>query len=583
MKVAVIGDYTIPQLDYCMNSVFAQESVEFGVIISCFNSKFKLAHLIQFIDLHERGCVKDILIDRRINEPFESQVEFVLGHAKTDAVLFLINGAALYDAFSVMHCFRNDLKSRYVLVKTVLYDYGENYIGETPTINADLYLWYRLKLGVLQGVVVRAGYIRTRKGIKEVIQTLKLQKEKKSIKIITEPIVKAYCVMPDLQVNNEVPKNLIVEWYDVCSVYDYCKKNTMKVRVIEEEKERFVYEPRFYKYNDEKIYSYKSPMIYIAELMGVTLVSESGIIIKDYCALCDEFAYDIENRDYPIFSSLVERLENKVGLMYQLKEEAVEKAINLLGWGSYNYYHFVIEVMAKLTYVNEHSKYESYKLLVDEDAMKYLPFQELIELLGKGREVVYISHGEAVYVKNLVHVSTLNWGPTRLVRGTMREKDSMIAESSVFNLREYAKAYIRKRTGRKIFISRKDTINSRMENELSIRALFEQAGYDIVQPEKMSLKEQIECFSSAGCIVGASGAAFTNIIFCNPGTVIGCIKARDARFFKYSTIAYYLHLKVLFADCQVTEYRIQRSDDIRVMDEAYCKEYIEELERLMEA
>ena len=45
-------------------------------------------------------------------------------------------------------------------------------------------------------------------------------------------------------------------------------------------------------------------------------------------------------------------------------------------------------------------------------------------------------------------------------------------------------------------------------------------GFSIHKTGKMSFFEQIYLFSNAKVIVGAHGAAFTNLVFCNPKTKI---------------------------------------------------------------
>ena len=43
-------------------------------------------------------------------------------------------------------------------------------------------------------------------------------------------------------------------------------------------------------------------------------------------------------------------------------------------------------------------------------------------------------------------------------------------------------------------------------------------GYDSVDCGKLSVQEQAEIFGSAEVVVGAHGAALTNLVFCRPGT-----------------------------------------------------------------
>ena len=57
-------------------------------------------------------------------------------------------------------------------------------------------------------------------------------------------------------------------------------------------------------------------------------------------------------------------------------------------------------------------------------------------------------------------------------------------------------------------------------NEAELAARLAAAGFDVIEPERMSLSEQIEAFSSARVIVGPAGSALYNAVFCQPGTRI---------------------------------------------------------------
>ena len=58
-----------------------------------------------------------------------------------------------------------------------------------------------------------------------------------------------------------------------------------------------------------------------------------------------------------------------------------------------------------------------------------------------------------------------------------------------------------------------------MNNEEVIN-LLKKKGYQIIRPENLSFKEQIDLFSNAKTIIGAHGAALTNIVFCREKTNI---------------------------------------------------------------
>jgi capsular polysaccharide biosynthesis protein len=69
----------------------------------------------------------------------------------------------------------------------------------------------------------------------------------------------------------------------------------------------------------------------------------------------------------------------------------------------------------------------------------------------------------------------------------------------------------RKKT-RRIFIKRGRNIRG-LKNEDKIIDVLRQIGFEIIEPEKLSFQGQIEIFSNANVIVGASGAALANLIF----------------------------------------------------------------------
>lgn len=578
MKLAVVGDYTKEQLDNCIKTIYGQKDAEFEVFFSCCNTKEELAFLIHNLSLHENRKITNIHIERDVDANFGKRIKNILKQYKTGNLLFLINGTTLYDPQAIAKCSEVIVSNKMCLSQSVLYDENGKFIEVSPLSNDEILEWNMKNTSCLTGAIINAGDYTSWMRRIQLVKMLQLQSKPKDIKPINIPIVKVEKQNQQLKNSPIEEMDQIVDWYDVYSVEDYCKQNKIDIHIVVEEGEGKVYEPEFYKFNQEKVYTFDRPKVYWAELENVEVLSESGIIIKDGSAYCDEFAFDVETRNHPISKSMVERNQNNIGLMYRRNEEVVDEAICLLNWASINYYHLTLETIAKLAFINDNEGFDDYIILADEAVTRYQQFQDLLGMMKKNRKIKYVKAGESIRVKKMVYVSPVSWMPIRLLDRTgLKDSDSVIVEGVIRELRKAASDSIKEKTDRKIFISRKNTINIRMDNEDEIISLFKEKGFEIVQTETMTLKEQIECFSSAGCIVGASGAAFTNIIYCNPKTVIGCIKARDVRFFKYSTIAYYLDLKTLFGDCRVIEYSNQGSSDVREMDVDYCREYIDEL------
>jgi len=74
--------------------------------------------------------------------------------------------------------------------------------------------------------------------------------------------------------------------------------------------------------------------------------------------------------------------------------------------------------------------------------------------------------------------------------------------------------------GRKIFIGRGEAKHRLLTHEKEIWAQLQKRGYDSVDCGKLSVQQQAEVFGSADMVVGAHGAALTNLVFCYPGTQV---------------------------------------------------------------
>jgi len=71
---------------------------------------------------------------------------------------------------------------------------------------------------------------------------------------------------------------------------------------------------------------------------------------------------------------------------------------------------------------------------------------------------------------------------------------------------------------RKIFIGRGDAKHRPLVHEDEIASNLLNSGFEKVECGKLSIMEQAEIFSSAEVVVGAHGAALTNLVFCRPGS-----------------------------------------------------------------
>ena len=78
----------------------------------------------------------------------------------------------------------------------------------------------------------------------------------------------------------------------------------------------------------------------------------------------------------------------------------------------------------------------------------------------------------------------------------------------------------RRRLPRRIYIDRRGSALRPLRNEAELIAALARLGFVAVDPESMSLMDQVRLFRAADVIVAPHGAALTNLGFCRPGTQV---------------------------------------------------------------
>jgi capsular polysaccharide biosynthesis protein len=104
-----------------------------------------------------------------------------------------------------------------------------------------------------------------------------------------------------------------------------------------------------------------------------------------------------------------------------------------------------------------------------------------------------------------------------------------------FIYNSFVKPGSKKQRNKRIYISRKDaSVNRRIFNEDELIEMLKGFGFEILLLTNLTIFEQVEMFNAASIVIGAHGAGFSNLVFCEPGTKV-------LEFFpdKYVRHAYY--------------------------------------------
>lgn len=359
------------------------------------------------------------------------------------------------------------------------------------------------------------------------------------------------------------------------SVSEHCRNSLDKLRIVEPSQKRSVCLPAFFELAEEKIEEYFSPDIYVADLHNICIFGGSSILLSRKECLYDPFVADSEKRLDIKFSNVVGKVGERIIVEIAPPAKQIPSGIFLMGFASYNYYHLSIEIMSRLKYVEAIKKYDKIPLIVDEIMMKIPQFKQLISVCNVLQHpIIEIPQDETVEVRNLIFPSYNTWMPINVKqRELINVSDFLIAKSGLDNIRSYIN-FDNKKAERNIFISRKNLKAARLGNESEVVGLFGKYGFEIIYAEELTYMDQVSLFHQAKCVAGASGAALTNIVYCQPGATVVCIIPEEYKFYMYSTMAYLLGLNSIFLDAFVTVKTAYTASDIFEIDLAYCERFL---------
>lgn len=261
--------------------------------------------------------------------------------------------------------------------------------------------------------------------------------------------------------------------------------------------------------------------------------------------------------------------ENTV-IRYNKEKMHIDRAIFLGGNGVFNYYHWLIEVSPKILLLNSRllEKYNIKSLILDERVEKTPSFQKILTLYLKEKninlEIIYLDHRIDLYVDELFYINNENnivFNSTEILSSP---DFSIISSSQIREIREIilrSNPCQTKDFPKKIFLARKQSA-ARSYNQEEVLKYFISLNFTPLYLEDYSFYEQVTIFNNAEFIVGPSGAAWSNIIFCSSECkAISWLPTHLSKFSIFSTLA-------AFNNCEL-KFIITSSDDSNDIHSSY--------------
>jgi hypothetical protein len=258
---------------------------------------------------------------------------------------------------------------------------------------------------------------------------------------------------------------------------------------------------------------------YAFNINNATVFGSSNIIVCNKQILYDLPFYDISGKYRYTDSKIIKISNRKKAIYWKGKKHQINRAVWMGGNYSWNYYHLMFEFAIKFLNLNKLNIPLDVPVLVDEICFDVPQYKELINIMNTQRRMLVSASKTGRYnIRNLYYVNCPSFIPPNLVNdNTITADDVQFDMEMLSELRTFLLPYSSERKfPAKIFISRKKTTSGRRPfNEDEVIDLCSQFGFETVSPEEFSFRDQIALFNQAQYIIGGSGAAFTNLLFCN--------------------------------------------------------------------
>jgi hypothetical protein len=205
-----------------------------------------------------------------------------------------------------------------------------------------------------------------------------------------------------------------------------------------------------------------------------------------------------------------------------------ELVVSLLKEHSLNYYHWTCEVVPKFIKILSALKGSVHKLVIlIDDGMPYQSVNMLEVIMAHFDMIeysfMYANYGELILCSDLIYCTPLwtSLDNTRYIPNP--KKEFFVAKDGLKSVRDVICGYYNideaSYRNKRVYLQRDNGKLRKISNILEVERLLYKFGFDFIDPAALSFSEQYSLFSQADIILGASGAAFTNVLFMKENSV----------------------------------------------------------------
>lgn len=264
-----------------------------------------------------------------------------------------------------------------------------------------------------------------------------------------------------------------------------------------------------------------SPRPYISIINHAIITGGSNVVILEKTGklLSDEMV-DFSTKDFGIKSPYISyRKDNKVIVSYKTKlNTQVNEGILLSCDHDNNYFHWLVECLPKLVLIDGFKQFKDVPLLIPAELHENL-MAALTRVNINNHPIILLEGGVAYHVNRLIFPSALSRVIDRYMGHPVFDTDIILSNKWISRVSNLLKKKNSAKPWRKLYLTRRKGLRA-LGNQEEIEAILSKYNFEIIDLEYASLDFQINLFSQASIVVAPTGAALTNMLFCQPRTKV---------------------------------------------------------------
>lgn len=291
--------------------------------------------------------------------------------------------------------------------------------------------------------------------------------------------------------------------------------------------------------------SYDFPEVFVTTVDNVTVHGGTNLVLAEK-EIIHHNLYDFE-RDYTSEelhgrSAIDPKRRRARWLLHDSDPGYIDTAGLFVDACAPNYAHWLTEVLPRIAVFCNDERFSDIPLIVNDDLHRNLMESVLLLTCGE-RRIIALPIGRALIIKRLYLTSSAGYVPfERRTKQLSGHSHGLFSPAALNVMRrtfsETARNFPPQKWPEKFFLRRNSGVRC-VINSAEIEEKLVDLGYAVIEPEKLSFLQQVQLFSGAKAVVGSTGAALANIIFCPPGTRITIFIAEhpDTSYWYWQNIA----------------------------------------------